>query len=52
MVLLVNDKPLMGKHANGRIANVLAWVAVGLVVLLDVVLLGVAALGVFGVSVG
>jgi Mn2+/Fe2+ NRAMP family transporter len=52
MVLLVNDKTLMGKHANGRIANVIAWVAVGLVILLDLVLLAVAALGVFGVNVG
>ena len=45
MVLLVNDKTLMGKHANGRIANVIAWLAVGLVILLDVVLLAVAAPG-------
>ncbi len=52
MVLLVNDKTLMGKHANGRPANVIAWASVGLVILLDVVLLGVAALGLFGVNVG
>jgi Mn2+/Fe2+ NRAMP family transporter len=52
MVLLVNDKSLMGKHANGRIANVIAWVSVGLVILLDLVLLAVAALGVIGVSIG
>ena len=51
MVLLVNDKRLMGRHRNGRVANVLAWSAVGLVVVLDVVLLGVSALGVFGVHV-
>ena len=51
MVVLVNDKRLMGRHRNGRIANVLAWAAVGLVVVLDVVLLGVSALGVFGVHV-
>jgi Mn2+/Fe2+ NRAMP family transporter len=52
MVLLVNDKRLMGRHRNGRVANVLAWSAVGLVVILDVVLLGVSALGVLGVHVG
>ena len=52
MVVLVNDKRLMGRHRNGRVANVLAWSAVGLVVILDVVLLGVSALGVFGVHVG
>jgi NRAMP (natural resistance-associated macrophage protein)-like metal ion transporter len=51
MVVLVNDKRLMGRHRNGRVANVLAWSAVGLVVILDVVLLGVSALGVFGVHV-
>ena len=45
MVLLVNDKRLMGDHRNGRIANVLAWGAVGLVIALDAVLLAVAALG-------
>ncbi len=49
MVVLVNDKRLMGRHRNGRAANVLAWSAVGLVVILDAVLLGVSALGVFGV---
>ena len=52
MVLLVNDKVLMGRHANGRIANLLAWLSVGLVIVLDVVLLLVAVLQVFGVKVG
>ncbi len=51
MVMLVNDKRLMGRHRNGRVANVLAWSAVGLVVVLDAVLLGVTALGAFGVHV-
>ena len=45
MVLLANDRRLMGAHANGRVGNVLAWAAVGIVVVLDAVLLGVAALG-------
>ena len=52
MVLLVNDRRLMGRHANGRVANVLAWSAVGLVVVLDVVLLGVTVLGAVGISIG
>ncbi len=52
MVLLVNDERIMGRHRNGRIANVLAWGAVGLVIALDLVLLGVGALGIFGVRVG
>ncbi len=52
MVLLVNDRRLMGRHANGRKLNVLAWVSVGLVVALDLVLLGTALLGAFGVRLG
>jgi Mn2+/Fe2+ NRAMP family transporter len=52
MVLLVNDERLMGRHRNGRVANVLAWAAVSLVVVLDVVLLGVTALGAVGISIG
>ena len=49
LVLLVNDRVLMGRHANGRKANAIAWLSVGLVVLLDAVLLVVTLLGVFGV---
>jgi Mn2+/Fe2+ NRAMP family transporter len=52
MVLLANDRRLMGEHRNGRIGNVLAWSAIGLVIALDAILLGVAALGALGVSVG
>jgi Mn2+/Fe2+ NRAMP family transporter len=52
MVLLVNDERLMGRHRNGRVANILAWAAVGLVVALDLVLLGVTALGAVGVAIG
>jgi NRAMP (natural resistance-associated macrophage protein)-like metal ion transporter len=51
MVLLVNDARLMGRHRNGRLANVVAWAAVGLVVVLDVVLLGTSLLGAVGVRV-
>jgi len=52
MVLLVNDPRIMGRHRNGRFGNILAWGTVGLVIVLDVVLLGVSALGIFGVRVG
>lgn len=31
MVLLANDRRLMGEHRNGRLGNVLAWSAIGLV---------------------
>lgn len=52
MILLVNDERIMGRHRNGRIANVLAWGAVGLVIVLDAVLLGVSALQAVGINVG
>jgi Mn2+/Fe2+ NRAMP family transporter len=52
MVLLVNDGRIMGRHRNGVIANVIAWGAVGLVIALDAVLLGVTALGAFGIQLG
>ena len=51
MVILVNDRRLMGRHANGRVANVLAWTAVGLVVVLDVVLLVATLLGALGMPI-
>ena len=40
----------MGRHANGRSANVDRLGVGGLVVLLDAVLLAITALGVFGVK--
>ena len=51
IVLLVNDRRLMGRFANGRGMNILTWACIGLVVLLDVVLLlsaGAEALGLSG----
>ncbi len=52
IVLLVNDRRLMGKHSNRRGGNILAWGAVAVVVALNAALLGVALLGVLGISVG
>jgi NRAMP (natural resistance-associated macrophage protein)-like metal ion transporter len=52
MVLLVNDKRLMGRHRNGRVLNILAWGAVGLVAALDALLLGSGILSAFGLSLG
>jgi NRAMP (natural resistance-associated macrophage protein)-like metal ion transporter len=52
MVLLVNDRRLMGQHANSRRLNVVAWAAVGLVVVLDLLLLGATLLGALGIQVG
>ena len=52
MVLLVNDERLMGQYRNGRIANVLAWSTVVLVVALDIILVGVTVLEAVGIKVG
>jgi Mn2+/Fe2+ NRAMP family transporter len=52
MILLVNDGRLMGTYRNGRALNVLAWACVGLVIALDIVLLGTTVLGLFGVQIG
>jgi Mn2+/Fe2+ NRAMP family transporter len=52
MLLLVNDRALLGRHANGRLRNGLAMACIGLVIALDVVLLGSAVLGWFGARVG
>jgi Mn2+/Fe2+ NRAMP family transporter len=52
MVLLVNDERLMGRYRNGRLLNVLAWGAVGLVIALDVVLLGTGLLEALGLRIG
>jgi Mn2+/Fe2+ NRAMP family transporter len=52
MILLANDRRLMGDHRNGRVGNVLGWAAIGVVVVLDVALLGMAALGAVGIGVG
>jgi NRAMP (natural resistance-associated macrophage protein)-like metal ion transporter len=52
MVALVNDRRLMGRHANGPILNVLTLGAVGLVIILDAVVLLVALVGVFGINLG
>ena len=43
MVRLVNDRALLGRHTNGRLRNTLAIACVGVVVVLDLVLLGSAA---------
>jgi Mn2+/Fe2+ NRAMP family transporter len=40
MVKLVNNRKLLGAHTNGRLLNTLALVSVGLIIVLDVLLLG------------
>ncbi|MGI8533926.1 MAG: Nramp family divalent metal transporter [Candidatus Limnocylindrales bacterium] len=48
MLRLVNDRRLLGRYINGRWRNVLAVAAIGLVILLDVALLGTGALELVG----
>lgn len=45
MVLLVNDRRLLGRHTNGRTRNVLAVACVGLVAILSLAGLGAQLLG-------
>lgn len=52
MLLLVNNKLLLGRHVNGPRLNVLAVACVALVIVLDVALLGQAVLGALGARLG
>ena len=45
MLLLVNNRAMMGRHANGRRLNLVAGASIGLIILLDVVMLGSTVLG-------
>jgi NRAMP (natural resistance-associated macrophage protein)-like metal ion transporter len=38
MLALINDKRLMGKHVNGRIFNIMAWVTVAVLIGLTMIL--------------
>ncbi len=40
MILLINNKKLMGRHTNGRIYNVISWATIGSLVVLSVAYLG------------
>jgi Mn2+/Fe2+ NRAMP family transporter len=39
MLRLINDKGLMGRFANGRIFNIIAWLMVAILILLTVILI-------------
>ncbi|MBI1850997.1 MAG: Nramp family divalent metal transporter [Planctomycetes bacterium] len=45
MLLLVNNKKIMGDRVNGRVFNVLAWIATIVIIALDVVFLWQLILG-------
>jgi Mn2+/Fe2+ NRAMP family transporter len=52
MFRLVNDRRLLGRHANGPLRNALTIAAIGLVIGLDVLLLGLTALDALGLRPG
>ena len=45
MMVLVNDERIMGIHTNGPVYNTVAWVTIGLVLSLTVLLLGMTVMG-------
>lgn len=46
MMVIVNDRRIMGRHVNNRFNNVLAWTTIVVVISLTVVLLGMTLLGI------
>jgi NRAMP (natural resistance-associated macrophage protein)-like metal ion transporter len=51
ILLLINNKELMGQYTNGRIYNVSAWATVIFVSGLSVILLATTILGLFGINI-
>ena len=45
MMIIVNDRRIMGRYVNGRVYNVLGWTTVAVVIGLTVALLAMQALG-------
>jgi Mn2+/Fe2+ NRAMP family transporter len=50
MLRLINDKRLMGKFINGRVFNFLAWIVVGILIFLTLILIGLGILPALGIS--
>jgi len=46
MMIIINDRRIMGRHVNGTVYNVMGWVTVAVVIALTVALLGMQAFGV------
>jgi len=46
MMIIINDRRIMGRHVNGRVYNAIGWTTVVVVIALTVALLGMQALGV------
>jgi Mn2+/Fe2+ NRAMP family transporter len=45
MMVLINDRRIMGAHTNGRVFNVVAWITIVVVLALSAVLVGMTVLG-------
>jgi len=45
MMILVNNKEIMGKYTNGRIANVIGWGTAGILCILSLYLVGTSIFG-------
>jgi Mn2+/Fe2+ NRAMP family transporter len=45
MMVIVNDRRIMGRFVNGRVYNTLGWMTVTVVIGLTVALLGMQAMG-------
>jgi Mn2+/Fe2+ NRAMP family transporter len=52
ILLLVNDRELMGQRVNGRIYNAISWLTVAGVVLLSTLYLIITILGLVGITMG
>lgn len=52
MLLLANDRRIMGSLKNGPVANLVGWLTIGLITLAIVVALGSKLLGMLGVGPG
>jgi Mn2+/Fe2+ NRAMP family transporter len=52
VLMLVNNRELMGEHVNGRAYNLLAWTITIVVALLSLSLIIITVLGWFGLSLG
>ena len=46
MMIIINDRRIMGRHVNGRVYNAIGWTTVVVVIALTVTLLGMQVLGV------
>jgi Mn2+/Fe2+ NRAMP family transporter len=42
MLLLINNKDLMGKHVNNRTLNIITWATVAIMIALSLLMVGTA----------